>query len=97
MDSINRVMVKKTEGICFQFFLSTSIQDSLTKACRIEGKCQYPMYVKVIKPELIFDLPHRRTLKFLGKLLQKVVFTDEKGHVCKLTQNTDLVLGPATN
>ena len=31
------------------------------------------MYVKIIKPELIFDLPHRRTLKFLGKLLQKVV------------------------
>ena len=60
----------------------------------IEGKCQYAMYVKVIKPELIFDLPHRRTS--LGKLLPKVVFTDEKGHVCKLTQNTDLVLGPAT-
>ena len=58
----------------------------------IEGKCQYAMYVKVIKPELIFDLPHRRT--FLGKLLQKVVFS-EKRHVCKLT--TDLVLGPATN
>ena len=53
------------------------------------------MYVKVIKPELIFNLPHRTT--FLGKLLQKVVFTDEKGHVCKLTQNTDLALGPATN
>ena len=55
------------------------------------------MYVKVIKPELIFDLPHRRTLKFLGKLLQKVVLTDEKGHVCKFTQNTDLGFGPATN
>ena len=42
----------------------------------IEGKCQYPMYVKVIKPELIFDLPHRRT--FLGKLLQKVVIHRRK-------------------
>ena len=53
------------------------------------------MYVKVIKPELIFDLPRRRT--FLGKLLQRVVLTDEKGHVWKLTQNTDLVLRAATN
>ena len=42
----------------------------------IEGKCQYPMYVKVIKPELIFDLPHRRTS--LGKLLQKVVIHRRK-------------------
>ena len=34
------------------------------------------MYVKVIKPELIFDLPHRRTS--LGKLLQKVVIHRRK-------------------
>ena len=61
----------------------------------IEGKCQYAMYVKVIKPELIFDLPHRRTS--LGKCCRRLSFTDEKEHVCKLTQNTDLVLGPATN
>ena len=45
------------------------------------------MYVKVIKPELIFDLPHCRTS--LRKLLQKGVFTDEKRHVCKLIQNTE--------
>ena len=45
------------------------------------------MYVKVIKPELIFDLPHCRTS--LRKLSQKGVFTDEKRHVCKLIQNTE--------
>ena len=42
----------------------------------IEGKCQYAMYVKVIKPELIFDLPHRRTS--LDKLLPKVVIHRRK-------------------
>ena len=42
----------------------------------IEGKCQNAMYVKVIKPELIFDLPHRRTS--LGKLLPKVVIHRRK-------------------
>ena len=42
----------------------------------IEGKYQYAMYVKVIKPELIFDLPHRRTS--LGKLLPKVVIHRRK-------------------
>ena len=45
------------------------------------------MYVKVIKPELIFNLPHCRTS--LRKLLQKGVFRDEKRHVCKLIQNTE--------
>ena len=45
------------------------------------------MCMKVIKPELIFDLPHCRT--FLRKLLQKGVFTDENRHVCKLIQNTE--------
>ena len=45
------------------------------------------MYVKVIKPELIFDLLHCRTS--LRNLLQKGVFTDEEGHVCKLIQNTE--------
>ena len=48
-------------------------------------------YVKVIhvliKPELKFDLLHCRT-SLLINLLQKGVFTDEEGHVCKLIQNT---------
>ena len=47
-------------------------------------------YVKVIliKPELtFFDLLHCRTSLRIS-LLQKGVFTDEEGHVCKLIQNT---------
>ena len=42
----------------------------------IEAKCQYAMYVRVIKPELIFDPPHGRTS--FGKLLQKEVIHRRK-------------------
>ena len=94
MDSIIRVMVKQTEGICFQFFffLYRFKTQPNEQGRHIEGKCKTMSctYVKVIliKPELtFFDLLHCRTSLRIN-LLQKGVFTDEEGHVCKLIQNT---------